>query len=421
MSKWLTLLLVFSHGGVAEIDDQELLKYFIQNGNIDLEHIQNEIEMNKRESILQEHPYKIWYGKDDNWHTYIVGENGKLKHKKRKERDKLHDDIIEHYKSLIEEPKFRQVYKEWIAEKEECGELEKNSITRYDNAFEKFFPVSEPFCQIKMKNMTDGVVAKFIKRTIHKHELTKKTYGMLTLLLNGVFKQAKRDGYTDFDISSFFGNLILPKKIFTVKVVDDHEQVFTRKESRLLIEYFRQNPTLIHLGLILGFMTGVRVGELCALKAEDNIEKYFLRICRTEVTYKDKEKGKYVTEVKDSPKADSFRIIDIPTKAQTVFDQIKLMSDNDSEYIFSDKYGRIREKRFNYYLKKACVAVGIPPRSTHKMRKTYGSNLLEKEVGEALVQRQLGHKQISTTHNFYHYDITDDVDRARIINENVVY
>ena len=96
------------------------------------------------------------------------------------------------------------------------------------------------------------------------------------------------------------------------------------------------------------------------------------------------------------------------------------MSPNN-EYLFSDDKGRIRESRFNYRLRKACREIGIPERASHKVRKTYGSNLLEKRVGEAVAQSQLGHKQISTTHNFYHYDILDDDERSEAIDSASSY
>ena len=406
---------------VYSIDNQrEILKYLEEYGKIDLPYIKEQIEMNKRQTILNDHPYKIWFGKDGYWHSYLIGDDGKLKHKKRKNQNDIENDIINYYISKKQEPKFRAVYAEWIKEKEECGELEKNSITRYDNAFEQFFPLDEPFCDIKLCKMTDGDLERFIKKSIKKHSLTKKSYGMLTVLLNGVFKFAKRQKYTDFNISIFFGNFVPNKKLFTRKHVDKKKEVFTRKEARMLIEYFQKNPTIINMGLTLAFLTGVRVGELCTLKKEDNIEKNFLAIRRTEVIYKDKETNKYVTSIKESPKGDDYRVIDIPKKAQIVIEQIKLMNPH-GEFLFMDEHGRIREKRFNYYLKKACVEIGIPVRTTHKMRKTYGSNLLEKNIGEALVQNQLGHKQISTTHNFYHYDITEDDERSEMINTCVVY
>lgn len=82
---------------------------------------------------------------------------------------------------------------------------------------------------------------------------------------------------------------------------------------------------------------------------------------------------------------------------------------------------RITTRMFNYYLKKACKQVGIPSRSTHKIRKTYGSKLLQNDVDSAIVTKQMGHKDISTTQNYYHYDITTDSKRKHIISNAICY
>lgn len=394
------------------------MQFLVENGNIDLEDIQKQLKMKEREKILSNHHYKIWEGVDGYWRTYLPDDNGKLKMKKRKDYQSIEDDVYQYYYDKIKRPKFREVFEEWIAEKEEYEEIQKNSITRYRNSFNRFFPENEEFCSIKLVDITDSDLEKFLKKSIKNHKLTRKTYSSLTLILQGVFRFARRENYTDFSIANFMNNFEPPKKIFKKKPKDPKLQVFSRKEAKMLIEYFLVHIDIINLGLALMFYTGLRVGELSTLKKEDNAKRYFLNICRTEVTYQ--ENGKYVNSVKELPKGDDPRIIDIPQKGQKILDQIILMSPN-KEYLFSDDYGRIRSARFNYRLKKVCEELQIPVRSTHKIRKTYGSNLLENNVGEALTQSQLGHKQISTTHNYYHYDITDDEERSRAINEAVSY
>ena len=54
----------FARQGWAKKD--ELLKYAVENGIIDLLYVQEQIEMNKRKELLGKHPYKIWEGKDGN-------------------------------------------------------------------------------------------------------------------------------------------------------------------------------------------------------------------------------------------------------------------------------------------------------------------------------------------------------------------
>ena len=391
------------------------MKLLVDNGIISDEDAKDQL-MNQ---YLEKHKYKIWKAKNGSWYTYVPDEEGRLHQIRNKDKKKLHKKIVDHYKDMEAHPCFREAYRQWIQEKEECGEILRNTITRYENSFNRFFPEDEEFCQIRLCDMTDGDLDKFIKRTIKKFSLTKKSYASLTLILQGVFKYAKREKYTDFSISTFMKDYQPPKRIFTVKYKDPRKEIFKISEVKLLLNYFKFHPSIYNLGLALAFYTGLRIGELSTLKKEDNFKDGFLEIRRTEYVYKDKD-GKYVITVKEMPKADSWRIIGIPQKAQEILDQIKEMNPN-TEYLMTNEYGRVREKRFNYHLKKACREVGIPERTTHKIRKTYGSNLLEKNVGEAVVQRQLGHKQISTTHNFYHYDITDDDKRMALIEEAVSY
>lgn len=398
----------------------DILKYAIDNGIIDLSYVQDKVEMNKRKEYLERHPYKIWEGKDKKWFTYLPdAEKGRCL-KKRNTRKEIEDLVIEYYKKEEMKPCFRAVYKQWIAERQEFDEVGKSSITRYENDFERFFPNDEPFCKIRLCEVTNSDLEKFIKRTIKNKKLTAKSYAGLRLLLNGVFKFAKREGYTNYSIATFFNDLSLPSNIFVKKVKNNDNEVFTEEEVQRLFRYFRENLSIVHLGLMLQFLTGLRVGELSTLKPEDNRKPMVLKVSRTEIYYKNSD-GIKTWEIKEFPKTEnSIRNIILPELAQKILDVLKNMS-KDHEYIFYDKERRMTGRVFNYHLKKACREIGIPPRSTHKIRKTYASLLLANDIDEAVVMKQLGHKNISTTHNYYHYDITNDKEKMEAINKIVCY
>ncbi len=53
---------------------------------------------------------------------------------------------------------------------------------------------------------------------------------------------------------------------------------------------------------------------------------------------------------------------------------------------------------------RTCKKVGIPERSTHKIRKTYASILLSNRVDERLVTLQMGHTDIATTKGIYYFN-----------------
>lgn len=406
---------------MEHLNNSEMLKFAIENGMIDIDTIRRKIEMQKRKEILNNHPYKIWEGNDGKWYTYLPDEEKGRVLKKRNTEKQVQDCVVEYYLELEQRPCFRETYNRWIAEKEKFEEIGKNSITRYNTDFERFFPKDNPFCKIRLCDMTDSDLERFVKQTIKDKHLTQKAYAGLRLLLIGVFKFAKREGYTTYSISTFFKDLSLPKNIFKKKLKDKEHEVFNEKEVGLLMKNFSENPTLANRGLILAFLTGVRVGELSTLKSEDNNKRNVLKIRRTEITYHDKGLNKRVTTIKDFPKTDSgVRDIILPEKAQLVLDSIKSLSQGE-EYLFTKNGKRITARMFEFYLKKACLAVEIKPRSMHKIRKTYASTLLANNVDEAIVLNQMGHSNIMTTHNYYHYNVTDDAKQFEKINKAISF
>ena len=54
--------------------NDELLKYAVENGMIDLSYVQEVIEMKKRKELLEKHRFKIWEGKVGRWYTFLPDE-----------------------------------------------------------------------------------------------------------------------------------------------------------------------------------------------------------------------------------------------------------------------------------------------------------------------------------------------------------
>ena len=51
--------------------NNEILRFIISNGIINLSDVQNSMEAMKREELLKKHPYEIWQSKDGKWYTYL--------------------------------------------------------------------------------------------------------------------------------------------------------------------------------------------------------------------------------------------------------------------------------------------------------------------------------------------------------------
>ena len=406
---------------ISDLDVQiKHLTEELQQGNIKvLDGLKKLVmEKNKRETCLAMHKTPITQSKDGRWRTRI----GTKQIFKTYICD-LEDAIIEHYSKELEHKTFPDVFNEWIDEKEEFEENRKSTLTRYHNHFKRFFPLDDPFCEIELNKVTDSDLERFIKRTIKRCGLTKKTYSGLVILLKGVFRYARREKYTTFSISSFLDDLMLADNLFVkTPPKKDEEQVFTIEEVSLLTNYFEANPLLQHYGLILMFLSGLRIGELCALCREDvDLSNLCLYVHNSEIQYDvyEGDKKHRIIAVEQPKTEEGNRKVYLPECAGPILEKILALSP-EGKWLFAYEDGRrIKSKSFLRYLEIACGEVEILYRSSHKIRKTYCTTLIDEKVSEKLIQKQMGHKDISTTKKYYDWDRTKDSVKRKEINNAV--
>ncbi len=373
--------------------------------------------MTKRNELLKKHPYKIWEGKDGKWYTYLPDkEKGRIL-KKRSTKKYIEDIIISYLKSteiiLIE-----TVFDEWLSNKLKYNEIQKQTYDRYKTDFYRFFYQTD-LVKKDIRKITEDDLENFIRESIRSKQLSRKAFSGLRLILIGIFKYAKKCKYTEISITQFLGDLELPKKCFSKNITKAEESVFTDDEVEKISVYIKENISILNYGILLAFQTGVRVGELCALKYTD-IQGNKLCIRRTEVRYKD-ENGNYVFEVRESPKTEAGnRDIILNSEAKKTLKEIRKLNPF-GEYIFMNDGNRIKEKAFSVKIVKICRYVGIKERSMHKARKTYATKLINGGVDESIVINQMGHTSIDCTKNYYYYNNKNDEEIVKQIERAISY
>lgn len=391
------------------------MRYAVENGILNPDDVRKEIMKKEDEKYLEMHKehHKIWFDEKANqWMTYIDEPSSKrgFSLKRRKEKANLEKLIIEHYRAIEEKPRIADIFHSWIDLKFKYGEIKEQTKTRYENDFRRFFPEDNEICMKYIADITEIDLEMFIKGNIKKHKLTKKTYNGLKILIKGVFKYARKKKLTDIIISVFFDELDLSKNIFTTQVKkSDEEEVYSEEEIPLIKDYLLKKGTLRYLGVLLVFVTGMRVGELSALKPEDIQVKEkgsFIHVCRTEVHYSienEQGKRKNVVKVQHFAKSEAGnRHIILNSFAIQIIQRIGELNPNPKEYLFEENGKRIKIKGFSGALKRTCKNLAIPFRPMHKIRKTYGTTLLDNHVSETLVAYQMGHSDISTTKKYYY-------------------
>lgn len=387
-------------------DSTDLLNYAVQTGIISLDTMLNDIETMERKELLKQHPYKITVTADKSgkeiYSTYLPNPDGNRLFRRRNTLEELEDVIVEFYKALQEEIYIDNVFYEWVDRKLEFCEIQKASYDRYVNDYRRFFHTGTySITKKKFKNITEDDLEIFIKSVIRDMTLTRKSYAGLRTLVRGIFKYGKKKKYTSISITEFFGDLELPNNLFKRRIIDKQKEVFMENEIPLVISRLKQKPDIYNLGILLTFQTGLRVGELSSLKPKD-LSGRIIKIRRTEDKYRD-ENNKWVVAVKEHAKTDAGnRDLIISTTAQKTLDKI-LSLNSEGEFLFEHSGKRIRGNTFNKRLSLICKELNIPHRTMHKIRKTYGTTLIDSDVDEGFITEQMGHSDISTTKKLYYF------------------
>lgn len=387
----------------------ELLKYAVSKGIIDLSALETQVEDMERKRYLEMHRFKVWQDDHGYWITHLPDEKRTLI--KKWTREELENVVIKFYRDEEFAPTFRQVFDEWVNKKLDYGEIQPQTYDRYNTDFDRFY---KPIAEKKIKSFDEVFLEDYIKKTIHDKELTAKAWSGMRLILLGVFKYARKKKYTDLSIVDFNNELELSKKIFRKHKITDEEAVFNSAEQRIILNAIaKEQPTLLNLGVILAFQTGLRAGELASLKYSD-LDGNVLHVTRTEIRYRGPD-NKYIYEVRESTKgSEGYRSVIVKDETVKLIKRIRTMSPF-TEYLFTKNDKRMRGKCFSDKLVRLCKENDIYPKTIHRCRKTYCSKLIAAGLDKKLITKQMGHVDFETSEKYYYYNIHDSRETVELI------
>lgn len=378
--------------------DNELLKYAVENGMIDLSYVQEQIEMSKRNELLEKHPYAISRGSDGKWRTYLPDKEKGRKMVKKSTKEAVENEVMDYWKSEMENPTIEDVFNEWNDRRIKLNKISQASHLRFKQIFNRHY---KDFGKKKIKNVTPQDIEEFLEEQIPKFELSAKSFSNLKTITKGLLKRAKKRRLIEMDVEALFREMDTSEAHFKRTMKEDDKEVFNEEEFPKVMEYLTDNPDLKNLGILIMFLTGIRVGELVALKHSDFDGNTF-KIRRTETKYVD-EDGKYVYGIKDCPKTEAgVRTVILPKSYAWIANKLRLYNPF-GEYIFVESGDRrLTTNCIRRRMERVCDKLGIIRKSPHKARKTYGSILLDNGIDNKLITDMMGHTDIMCTEGHYH-------------------
>lgn len=374
------------------------------------------------------HPYPIHYSEKSGYFTSVddnTQPTGKRKIR-RKTEESLWEKLAEWY---IDKYSLNITFKELV---ETC--LEKRNVQNHESTYKRLMaswnsyylnePLSASLLQKPVAKITSLDLREWAELLLKKHfPVDKKKFSRIFSIVNQTLEYA-----SDEDIALIPSNTWQKarKKLNKDLIVEkqtplDEEQVFTDEERKKIkqmvhddLKRYKQSSAS-GLQVLFLFETGVRIGECCGLKWTD-VKDGRLYISRQADNNGVREWTKTVSGKRDIP---------LTTEAQKILDEVKKFNDMhgyNHEWIFqsdNEKYDyRLSYNSADRKLRKLCKRLGTVIKSPHKCRKTCISTLLDcPTLNDRTVQRFAGHRDISTTIQFYSFERKDKEQQALIIDQ----
>ena len=180
-------------------------------------------------------------------------------------------------------------------------------------------------------------------------------------------------------------------------------EVLSIANHRKILNYIQSHFTFTGLGIYISLSTGLRIGEICALKWSDiNVVDGTITVSRTiERIYIIEGEKKHTELVINTPKTkNSCREIPISKELLAIIKPLKKVV-NEDLYVLTNDERPTEPRTYRNYYNRLMTKLDIPKLKYHGLRHSFATRCIEAGCDYKTVSVLLGHSNISTTLNLY--------------------
>ena len=199
-----------------------------------------------------------------------------------------------------------------------------------------------------------------------------------------------------------YDSVLQVKRINVPRLEKKRIKILSVKEKEKLEKYCFEQNTPKTLGIIVCLNTGMRVGEICALKWKNiDLENKYIYVENTlQRVYNQQERKSNI--IIDKPKSNcSIRSIPINQKMYEVLKNMKNKF-NDDDYFLSGRNNKLVEPRnYQYTFKSILKKCKLKSYKFHILRHTFATNCIEVGMDAKSLSEILGHSDVDITLDIY--------------------
>lgn len=177
-------------------------------------------------------------------------------------------------------------------------------------------------------------------------------------------------------------------------------RVLSQEEQKKLVAYLMVDLDVCRLGILVALYTGLRVGELCALKWED-IGKDCITVRRTMQRLKKDNTNGTGLHIGTPKTKTSLRTIPIPSFLQELIESFRKQGLTESYFLATIPSEVIEPRTMQYRFRRYLKEAGIEKANFHALRHTFATRCVEAGFEIKSLSEVLGHANVQTTLNKY--------------------
>jgi len=259
---------------------------------------------------------------------------------------------------------------------------------KYQGIYKKYI---SPFIKdMPYKKIDNNSVKTIYSEKIRPVGMDKSTsiQKMIIIVLNQILSY----GNENYNLDLIRIKSSIPKSICPTA------EIFSDDEQKKLIKYVNSDINVSKLGILLCLFTGLRLGEICALRWEDiDMQRGTLNVCRT-VHRVSAKNGNFKTKLTiDLPKSKSSnRVIPLPDDLIVILNN----QQNCGGYLLHSSKPT-DPRTFEYRFDKMLKECGITHKNFHVLRHTFATNCILNGMDMKSLSEILGHSSVQITMDRY--------------------
>lgn len=408
------------------METEELITAYLERGILTLDEI---AESGTTETVMKRilnkvHTSKISRLASGQYYTYVPDPSRPKGRRqvKRATAEELEQYLLEYYSKEHHEHglTYADLYAEWMEHQKLFVNVDNphrgmspSTIRRYERDYDKYISDSL-LAGLLIRDITPTRLEKELVTIVTEHQMTEKAAKNLLGYISMSFDYAERAEYVRRNPFRLVERKLILARTVYVPPKDDSERILTLSELSALRKAVLQHELRFpkyapDYAIELAMMTGMRIGEIAALRWEC-IDENCIHIDYAERRYDYKDRVADI--VIGEPKNRKHRKIPLTPEMRKLFHRIQIQQIADSEYVFvQEKTGeRYSAHDIGSAVSRRAKEAGIGSTSIHEIRRTV-SSMLRTTLPVSAVAHLLGHQE-ATNEQHYNYDTLENSEKA---------